>query len=194
MMIRVFVAIHVPRTEEADRLRGELKAAGARTVPPAQTHLTLSFIGDVDEKKVPRIEDCVRRAVHGFSPFEMRLSGAGAFPNERRPSVVWMGVDPAGIPKAIAERLAENLSAAGIGHDTKPFKAHVTVARCRDGLRAPGLFEKYSRTEFCRFECREVLVMKSVLSPSGAEHTVLSRVPLDGRSPRQDGEAVEHPA
>ncbi len=181
MMIRVFVAVHVPRTEAADGLRSDLKAAGARTVPPDQTHITLSFIGDIDEKKVGRVTECVRRAVDGFSPFEVSVSGTGAFPNESRPSVVWMGVEPAGLLRAIARNLDGALTAAGIGHDSKPFKAHVTVARCRDGLNARGLFERHSRTGFCSFECREVLVMKSVLSPKGAEHTVLARVPLKER-------------
>lgn len=134
MMIRVFVAVHVPRTEAADGLRSDLKAAGARTVPPDQTHITLSFIGDIDEKKVGRITECVRRAVDGFSPFEVSVSGTGAFPNESRPSVVWMGVEPAGLLRGIARNLDGALTAAGIGHDSKPFKAHVTVARCRDGL------------------------------------------------------------
>ena len=179
--IRVFIAIHVPRTRQADETRATLESAGARTVPPNQTHLTLSFIGDIDEKKLGKIEECVRKTADAFSPFDIALSGLGAFPNERRPSVVWMGADPAGILKAMAAKLDSLLSAAGIMHDDKPFKAHVTLARCRDGFIAPELFEDNRRTLYCRFECDEILIMKSVLSPKGAEHTVLSRIPLRRR-------------
>lgn len=177
-IIRVFTAIHVPRTRQADEARAKLEASGARTVPPSQTHITLSFIGDVDERKVKKIEECVRRTAAGFTPFEITLSSIGAFPNERRPTVIWMGADPSGILRAISAKLDANLSATGIMHDEKPFKAHVTLARCRDGLMAPDIFEDHRRTVFCRFECSEILVMKSVLSPKGAEHTVLSRIPL----------------
>ena len=177
-IIRTFISIPVPDTPAIDGLRGDLSSSGVRATPPEQTHITLCFIGDVDESKVKKITECVRRAASGFSPFEVTLSGVGAFPNERRPSIVWIGVNPAGILKALAAKIDKNLTDAGIAHDTKPFKAHVTIARCRDGFMPGDLFEDNRRTGFCRFECSEILVMKSVLSPSGAKHSVLSRVPL----------------
>ena len=176
--IRVFVSIPVPDTAELEDLRRTLASAGVRPSPPEQTHLTLSFIGDVDESKVKRITECVRRAAEGFRPMEIILSGLGAFPNERRPSVVWTGVSPAGPLKAMAAKLEKNLAAAGIPHDGKPFKAHVTVARTRDSFVPPTVFEGTERKVYCRFVCYEVLVMKSVLGPGGAKHSVLSRIPL----------------
>ncbi len=184
-IVRTFVSIPVPDTPAMAELRSQLSSAGVRATPPEQTHITLCFIGDVDESKVKRITECVKRAASGFSPFEMTLSGVGAFPNERRPSVVWIGVTPANVVKALAAKIEKNLTDAGVAHDTKPFKAHVTIARCRDGFMPGGLFEENRRTGFCRFECTEVLVMKSVLAPSGAKHTVLSRVPLTGSTKRR---------
>ena len=177
-MIRVFVSIPVPDTPDLADLRKTLSGAGARASPANQTHLTLSFIGDVDESKVKRIVDCVRRSVDGFTPMEITLSGLGAFPNERRPSVIWTGVSPAGPVKAMAAKLEKNLTAAGIAHDDKPFKAHVTIARCKDAFMPPGILDGTQRKIYCRFECDEVLVMKSVLSPGGAKHSVLARIPL----------------
>lgn len=177
-MIRVFVSIPVPDTPDLADLRKTLSGAGARASPANQTHLTLSFIGDVDESKVKRIVDCVRRSVDGFTPMEITLSGLGAFPNERRPSVIWTGVSPPGPVKAMAAKLEKNLTAAGIAHDDKPFKAHVTIARCKDAFMPPGIFDGTQRKVYCRFECDEVLVMKSVLSPGGAKHSVLARIPL----------------
>ncbi len=184
-IIRTFISIPVPDTPAIASLRSDLSSAGVRATPPEQTHITLCFIGDVDESKVKKIAECVKRAASGFSPFEMTLSGVGAFPNERRPSVVWMGVTPANVLKALAAKIEKNLTDAGIAHDTKPFKAHVTIARCRDGFMPGDLFEEHRRTGFCRFECSEVLVMKSVLSPGGAKHTVLARVPLAGSTFRR---------
>lgn len=177
-IVRVFVSIPVPDTPELEELRSMLASTGARPSPPDQTHLTLSFIGDVDESKVKRIVDCVRRSVDGFTPIGITLSGLGAFPNERRPSVIWTGVSPAGPIRAMAAKLEKNLAAAGIAHDDKPFKAHVTIARCRDSFMPPGVFDGTERKVYCRFECDEVLVMKSVLSPKGAKHSVLARIPL----------------
>ncbi|MDO5861546.1 MAG: RNA 2',3'-cyclic phosphodiesterase [Thermoplasmata archaeon] len=179
-LIRVFVSIHVPNTEPMDALRRDLKIAGARASPLEQTHITLRFIGDVDDSKVKRIEDAVRASVAGIGPFHARISGIGAFPNEKRPSVVWVGAEPADILGTIADNLGRELSARRIDYDSKPFKAHVTLARCRDGLGSRRVFEDYAGTAFSEFDCTEVLIMKSVLGPSGAKHTVLAKIPLEG--------------
>lgn len=177
--IRVFVSIAIP---DADCLSGPLSYLrgidGVRTSPPEQIHITLRFIGDVDESRVDTISDCVRRAVDGVKPFIIRVSGAGAFPRPERPSVVWVGASPQRELGDIAGRLGRNLRDSGIDFDSKPFKSHITVGRCRGPADLSGFFKEFSDTTFAEFECREVLVMKSVLGPKGARHTVLRRVPL----------------
>lgn len=180
-MIRTFVSVEVPDSREMDSLRRDLRASGARTSPPEQTHVTLKFIGDLDKRRVPVVSECVRRASAGVGPFELSISGIGAFPDERRPSVVWMGAGPADVLTGLAGRLGDELASEGVPFDPKPFRAHVTVARSRDGHVSPRIFEAYRGTEFTRAECSEIRVMGSVLERSGARHTVLARIPLDGR-------------
>lgn len=180
-LIRAFISIHVPSTSEAEDLRRDLRIAGLRPSPAEQTHITLRFIGDVDDSKVRKISECVERAVHGTGRFDVEVSGFGAFPNEERPSVLWMGVGPEDVLSGMSEGISSELRKAGIPFDPKPFKAHVTVARCRDRMDPSELFSKYSDKTFCRFQCSEVLVMRSVLGPKGATHTVLSRIPLGER-------------
>ncbi len=177
-MIRTFVSIPVPDNSEMDSLRRELRVAGIRPSPPEQTHITLRFIGDVQESKVKRIAACVERASQGIAPFELRVSGIGAFPNENRPSVIWLGAEPAGTLRTLADRLAEELRKEGIGFDAKPFRAHVTVARSRDGDVPLRIFDSHRDTLFSESQVREILVMRSDLGPGGAKHTVLARVPL----------------
>lgn len=176
--IRTFVSIPVPVTAEAESLRRDLRIAGIRPSPPDLTHITLKFVGDIDQSKSDRLVRCVEQALSGIAPFELRIRGLGAFPNTGNPSIVWMGADPSDILSDLSERIGASLSTAGFGFDDKPFKAHVTVARCRDSKPSVQLFEKYADTQFSQFVCREVLVMKSVLGPSGAKHSVISRVPL----------------
>ncbi len=179
-LIRVFVSVPVPDTAETAALRDDIRSLdGVRPSPADQTHITLRFIGDVDDSKIKRITECVRRASEGVSPFEVTVSGTGAFPNERRPSVIWMGLDPADTLAGIANRLEKELSTSNVRFDSKPFKAHVTVGRCRDGAKVPRSFFESHDIEFCRFVCSEILVMKSELGPKGAKHTVLSRIPLE---------------
>lgn len=178
--VRLFVSVAVPDTRELASLRGELRAAGARASPPEQTHLTLRFIGDVDESRVNDVAAAAKAAVAGVGPFRVELSGVGAFPNRHNPSVVWVGAEPADVLGGIADRLGRELSARGIGYDSKPFKAHVTVGRCRGGLGSQDVFSRRRAGPFASFECAEVLVMRSVLGPSGARHSVLRRIPLGG--------------
>ena len=79
---------------------------------------------------------------------------------------------------AIADRIGDNLRRAGIDFDGKPFKSHITVGRCRGPADLSGFFERFSGSDFTEFQCDEILVMRSVLGPSGAKHTVLRRIPL----------------
>lgn len=176
--IRTFVSIPVPVTAETEALRRDLRIAGIRPSPPEQTHITLKFVGDIDQSKSDRLVRCVEQAIQDIAPFDLRVHGLGAFPNIRNPSVVWMGADPSDILSDLSERIGTSLSTAGFRFDDKPFKAHVTVARCRDSRPSAQLFERYADTEFSDSVCKEVLVMRSVLGPSGAKHSVISRVPL----------------
>ena len=177
--IRVFISIGIP---DKSALNGPLsdlrRVRGIRTSPPEQIHITLRFIGDVDESKVDEIEDCVCRAAEGVGPFEVVVSGAGAFPRRDRPSVVWIGASPQKEMASLADAIGRNLRAAGIGFDTKPFKSHITVGRCREPVDLSDFFSRYESVEFARFICGEVLVMRSVLGPLGAKHSVLRRIPL----------------
>ena len=176
-LIRVFISIQVPDTAPLRDILSDMKGTdGVRPSPESQMHLTMKFIGDVDDRKVPRIADAARKAVEGIPPFEISLRGAGAFPNVRSARVVWVGAEPAATLKRIADGIADNLS--GISFDDKPFKSHMTVGRCQYPKDVSSIVARYEDAEFTRFECREILVMRSELSRSGAKHSVLSRIPL----------------
>lgn len=177
--IRVFVSIPVPDTTPLEPLMGELSGIrGVRASPTSQLHITLSFIGDVDESRVGDIEECVRRAADGVGPFRVSVSGVGAFPKRDRPSVVWVGAEPRRTLTDLASRIGANLDAVGIRRDTKPFKSHITIARCRGPADLSGFFARHEEREVLSFECGAVLVMRSQLGPGGAKHTLLRRVSL----------------
>lgn len=177
--IRVFISIEIPDKSSLDAPLGYLEGVkGVRTTPPEQMHITLRFIGDVDESRVDDIERCVRSAVEGRNRFDVSVSGAGAFPRREMPSVVWIGASPQKEMASIADAIGRNLRNAGIGFDQKPFKSHITVGRCREPVDLSGFFGRFSDTTFTTFQCSEILIMRSVLGPRGAKHTVLRRIPL----------------
>ncbi len=177
--IRVFVSIAIPDPAPLEEVLDAIGCVrNVKASPPEQIHITLRFIGDVDESRIGDVEDCVRRACDGTGPFTVRVAGAGYFSRQGRPSVVWIGASPQKGMAALSDRIARNLDAADIDYDRKPFKSHITIGRCRGPADLSGIVSEYSGREFLTFECAEVLVMRSVLGPAGAKHTVLRRIPL----------------
>ncbi|MGN0098875.1 MAG: RNA 2',3'-cyclic phosphodiesterase [Candidatus Methanomethylophilaceae archaeon] len=179
MMVRTFISVKIPDTS---CLKGVLDDVGkldnVRPSPLSQMHITLKFIGDVDERRIPKVIECVRSACRDRRAFDITLSGTGCFPNGNRPSVVWIGASPADELTSLADSIGRKLSSAGILFDDKPFKAHITIGRCKGPADLTGFLTSHKDDVFTEFTCSEVLVMKSVLSPAGAKHSVLERIPL----------------
>lgn len=127
-MTRAFVAVALPSgvlDAVASRL-GELELGGERRTTRDQWHLTLQFLGDADI-------DAVVSALDGFSVpgGRVRLGGAGAFPKERRASVLWLGVvDGHDVLAALAGAVGQCLAPLGYEPESRPFRPHVTLVRC----------------------------------------------------------------
>lgn len=179
MAVRTFVSIPVPVTEDILRASDDLKhIRGVRVTPAGQVHITLCFIGDIDEKTVPVVVECVSRSVSGVAPGTITLKGVGAFPDIRRPKVVWMGVETAVPLKSMTERLGKELQKEMVDFDGKPFKPHVTIGRIPEKADILLFIKDYEGKELGTFPCTSVKVMRSDLLPSGAKHTVLHSVEL----------------
>ena len=179
MKIRMFISIPVKDPTTLQPVLTDLKLTdNVRASPISQMHITLRFIGDIDDGKTKKVVASIADAVKGIDPFQITVRGAGCFPNRKRPSVVWVGAEPQDILTRIADGISANLKAANISFDEKPFKSHITVGRCKGPVNLDAFLEKYSGTEFTSFLCDEICVMRSELSPSGAKHTVLERVRL----------------
>ncbi len=99
-------------------------------------HLTLRFLGPTLEHKIGGVLAAVRAAGAEGQPFEIAIGGAGTFPNDARPRALWLGLrsggpDLAGLASGVDRALAE----VGWPMDSKPFRAHLTLARA-DGVPA----------------------------------------------------------
>lgn len=129
---RLFVGIFPPAAiaERVHRAAREALPPEFRVVPADEIHLTLRFLGPTPDAEIPGIRSFLGEAVLHVPRPEVRVHGGGAFPDERRARVLWMGIADPG--KGLA-RLA-----AAVG-ESKPYVPHLTVARCR-GVRAPERF------------------------------------------------------
>lgn len=187
--IRSFVAVHLPA--EVQRALGELQAelrrpaerlAQVKWVTPANMHLTLQFLGDVDSGLLPKLVDSLRGAFLDTHPFELEVADVGAFPSPARPRVLWAGLKR-GVDglKALASAAAGVTGPLGFPPEDRPFKPHVTLGRVKDGGRpgdlGPALAPLAGR-ELGRCQIDRVYLMKSELRPTGPLYTVLDSFPL----------------
>lgn len=178
-MMRTFISVDIPLTDVIDEVLGEMRRAdNVRPVPKEQIHLTLKFLGDQDEKKIERLCSSLRDSLHGTEPFDIRVEGVGAFPDIRHPKVVWLGVkDPKPLIE-LANKVDSAVKAMKLKSDDKRFSPHITIGRVNGRADLDDFFGRYKGTSFCTCRCDHIDVMKSVLTPKGAIHSVVERIEL----------------
>jgi 2'-5' RNA ligase len=138
-------------------------------VEDGNIHLTLKFLGDVDETQLERVKTVVSSM--DLNPFNLSMKGIGVFPNLRRPRTVWVAVT-GGVSEIteIYRRLEDVLERLGFQREKRSFSPHVTIARVRDGRNrdqlAEGIHEMRDLT-FGSFKVERIVLKKSVLTPRG---------------------------
>jgi len=194
-LLRLFVAVELP-TEVRTALsaaRRELEAQPGgryvRWVDLDQAHLTIKFLGNTAEEMVPALRTCLTSVAAEAAPFSLRLSGVGAFPNPRRPRVIWAGLDP-GTDSVLLEGLHVSLeqALAGLGFATeeRPFSPHLTLGRVRQGLRPNELTQVSDMlsagvaVQPVSFPVQALSLMSSVLRPDGPLYARLHEARLGG--------------
>ena len=181
MLIRTFISIDVPITDEISDILDSLRNTdGIRASPKEQIHITLKFLGDTDEKKVIRLCDSLENSLSEKGPFNIIIEGTGAFPNQRNPRVVWLGVKDSEPLMDIANIVNDTISSMNLKCDDKKFSPHITIGRINGMCDLKEIFKDYGKKSFCTFRCDHIDVMKSVLTPKGAIHSVVRSICLDG--------------
>jgi 2'-5' RNA ligase len=109
---------------------------GLKLVEPSRMHLTLLFIGDAPDERVPAIVESMN-APTGLPPFDVTFSGVGVFPPRGAPRVLWVGIaEGAALLERLQHDVVERVRAVGIAFDDRPFHPHLTLGRWRgDGRK-----------------------------------------------------------
>ena len=168
--IKVPSAIHPAISRAAEPLH---ECMGVRLLPPADWHLTLCFVGDVDEEMAKNISDALSQV--RFSPFSVLLRGAGAYPNTHFPRAIYIGGESQSAME-LAEKVEDALSE--FGFPDEKFSVHVTVARSKGAGDIDAFLEKTG--EVGSFEVKSFVLMKSRLLPQGASYEVMREYPAQG--------------
>jgi 2'-5' RNA ligase len=139
-------------------------------------HLTLAFLGDIDEALVADLHVTLGAALDGCQPFMIELRGCGAFPDFGRPRVLWAGVARNEALSDLAARVRAGLRTCGLALDDKPFKPHLTLARVKTSQ--PGILgaclKPHLSESFGRMRVARVLLFQSTLDPGGAIYSPLA--------------------
>jgi len=194
--IRCFVAVDLGapvKTQLAEvqrQLSAGMPPGSVRWVRPESVHLTLKFLGNVPAGRIQEIASALRRASQPAVPFSFRVAGAGCFPNLSRPRVVWIGVDDAGgALRSLQNAMEKALAPLGFPPEGRPFQPHLTLGRTQrrastEDARAIGeSVRALALGTLGDVDVREVIFMRSDLSPEGARYTPLDRIPLGGAEP-----------
>ena len=178
--MRLFVALDVP--EETRRALGEtirrfeIACHGARWMRAESIHVTLKFIGHVEETKLPAIKDSLAN-VKSRGPIEIAFGNFGFFPNERRPRVFWLGIEAGPDLAALAANISSALEPIGIPREERAFRPHLTLARFKTEKGLPKLREivaPLAHRSFGNTVATQFHLYESVLNPGGAVHTKLA--------------------
>ena len=125
--MRLFIAIELPADLKRALGRLRVEIPGARWVPAEQIHLTLAFLGEVEDAALGRlVEELSRIQASGF---ELCFTGTGCFPGRRRPRVLWVGLKPQAHLIDLESRVRAVVLASGIPQEERPFSPHITLAR-----------------------------------------------------------------
>jgi len=188
--IRSFIAIELPDELrlEIGRLQAQLKSGSqpwVKWVNPDSIHLTLKFLGNIAVDRIDEITRAMEEAAQTVPPFHLEIKDVGAFPNLKRVQVVWVGisgeVDKLG---QLQQRIESNLERLGFAPESRPFTAHLTLARLRnqaslDERQRFGQLIADTRFQAGTIEVDAISLMRSQLTREGAIYSRISLVGLN---------------
>ena len=179
---RSFIAIPLDTAlkQRMVQLQRELRSAYPDLKPatPDNLHLTLHFLGERSQDELAEIGRIMLSVGEKKANFNVSLEGLGAFPNPRRPRVLWIGLSPPEEIVALYHLLRDRMESAGLHPEQRPFRPHLTLGRFKNPKQ-----KAISLGHFLTYKCGKLQVDKLVLYSSrlaagGAIHTPLCSVAL----------------
>ena len=178
---RTFIAIEIPVkvkdliASHVERFKG-LAPRGVKWVDPKTCHLTLVFLGNVPNDRLPTLFRIVDAVGADSPPLRLKTGLLGAFPDPRRPRIFWLGLEGDTQLLAVTQRrLQDALETDGFPRERRAFKPHITLGRARGKalIPLPEAALNGQAEDALAFEVRDIVLMSSILTPSGPIHTPL---------------------
>jgi RNA 2',3'-cyclic 3'-phosphodiesterase len=175
--MRLFIAVELPEEikNSIELVKESFKPVkGLRFVSKDNIHITLKFLGEINDEKVPDIISALAD-VH-VKPFKLLISKLGVFPNENNMRVLWVDAEPAEPLSELKKRIDAALPGS---RDDHPFKNHITIARITTGMpedmRMINELVMNKNVEKKEFIVRKFILFKSTLTPDGPIYSVVKQ-------------------
>ena len=184
--IRSFIAIELapPIKTKIEEIQKKLKssASDVRWVRPEGIHLTLKFLGNIEQERISEISDIIEQCSTDTTSFTLKVHSLGAFPNESNPKVIWVGAEDDSGNLAKLQRALENkLASIGFKAEKRSYSPHLTLGRLKSPKGKRELSQNladHKQFECGMFEAKEVCLFKSELKPGGAIYSKLKTFTL----------------
>jgi 2'-5' RNA ligase len=190
--LRSFIAIELPESIQSalSDIQTDFKKSDVdvRWVRPENIHLTLKFLGTIEESMVRSITDVLKKASGSYGTFTLTLSGVGVFPNVRSPRVMWVGTNESSVLTDLQADIENGLASLGFEREKRKYTAHLTLGRFKSSRGKRALKEKvetYRERVPGSFDVGTISLMKSDRGPAGAKYTRVAEVRLGKDENRQ---------
>ncbi|OPX30036.1 MAG: 2'-5' RNA ligase [Candidatus Omnitrophica bacterium 4484_171] len=169
--MRTFIAIPLPQDIKnyLNSIQAQLKECDvyAKWVNIHNVHMTLKFLGETEEDKIPSIENTINKSTAGLHLLKVNLINFGFFPNERNPRVFFISTDEERTLQKIAYKLEKNLEPLGFNPEYR-FRSHITLARLKGKRNIACLAAKSKEIKLDKpFHIKSIILYKSTLTPKG---------------------------
>jgi 2'-5' RNA ligase len=184
--MRIFISIEIPEKikDTIEKLIEEMKQVviPIKWIEKKSLHVTLKFLGWIDDKKIEELADVTSKCVKDCGDFELGFAGIGAFPDLKRPRVIWTGISE-GKDRAtgLAECLDKKLAKLGYRSEDSDFSPHLTVGRIKDRIDLSALTRFISEKAgliLGSFDVDHISIMKSSLKRSSPVYEEIKRIRL----------------
>ncbi|MEO2116937.1 MAG: RNA 2',3'-cyclic phosphodiesterase [Methanocaldococcus sp.] len=170
--MRLFLAIDIPEEikEEIAKFQGQFKMKGIKLVEKENLHITVKFLGEVDEEKLKEILNLDL----SIQPVKIKLKTLGTFPNPNYIRVIWIGAYNENLIEIFKE-IDKKLSNLGFKRE-REYVPHLTIGRVKfidNKKKLKDRIEKYKDIDFGEFEVNHIKLYKSTLTPNGPIYEVI---------------------
>jgi 2'-5' RNA ligase len=151
-------------------------------VPLDNFHVTITFLGEMDEEHIPALQECLQQVCSETRPFDLKVEDVGAFSNEHDARVLWLGIQNKRCLNEFKNRLDQLLEERNLLHhvDLREFKPHLTFARLRNPRSVKDMISPFKRKSFGKLHIDEIVLYESKLAGIYPVYTPLTRCKLTG--------------